>query len=118
MYNFCGKQICRSAFQIVSDVKEHNFDSLQEHVHTNGINPRIHCNKGRKAPNAFTFNEVRYIANNLQKNAIRNGIPHPAGPRARCGHPDPPPSSYHVQTQKMKSTSSILKFVERKGYAL
>ena len=92
MYNFCGKQICRSAFQIVYDVKEHNLDSLQEHVHTNGINPRIHCNKGRKAPNAFTFNEVRYIANNLQENAIRNGIPHPAGPWG--GHPDrhsPPP---------------------------
>ena len=105
-------------FQIVYDVKEHNLDRLQEHVHTNGINPRIHCNKGRKAPNAFTFNEVRYIANNLQKNAIRNGIPHPAGPRG--GHPDhpPPPSSYHVQTQKMKSTSSIPKSVERMVYSL
>ena len=29
-----------------------------------------------------------------------------------------PLSSYHVQTQTMKSTSSILKIVERMGYAL
>ena len=51
---------------IVYEVKEHTLGSLQKHVHTNGITPRIHCNKGRKAPNAFTFNKVRYVANNLQ----------------------------------------------------
>ena len=111
MFNFCGKQICRSAFQIVYEVRTQFRQFTRD-----GINPRIHCNKGRKAPDAFNFNEVRYIANNLQKNAIRNGIPHPAGPRG--GHPDPPPSSYHVQTQKMKSTSSVPKSVERMGYAL
>ena len=89
MNTFCGKQICWSAFQIVYDVKEHTLDSLQKHVHTNGITPRIHRTKiERLRPNAFTFNEVRYVANNLQNYATRNGIPHPAGPQG--GDPDPP----------------------------
>ena len=88
MYTFCGKQICRSAFQIVYDVKEHTFDSLQKHVQTNGIIPRNHSNKGRKAPHSFTFNEVRYATNNLLNYATRNGFPHPTG--SRGGNPDPP----------------------------
>ena len=107
------KKICRSAFQIVYDVKEHTLDSLQKHVQTNGITPRIHCNKSRKAPNAFTFNKVRYVANtcNLQNYATRNGTPHPAGPRG--GDPDPP-----VFLTCSDKKDEIHKHVERMGYAL
>lgn len=87
MYTFRSQQICRSAFQIVYDVKEHTLDSLQKHVQTHGATPRIHGNKGRKAPNAIKFDEILNVVQYLQNYATQNGIPQPAGPRG--GGPEP-----------------------------
>ena len=87
-YTFQNHQICRGAFQFVYDVKEHTLDSLQTHLHKHGVTPRVHGNKGKKAHNAFTFQEIQNAVQFLTHYANQHGIPQPAGPRG--GDPDPP----------------------------
>ena len=68
--------------------KEHTLDSLQKHVQTHGGTPWIHGNKGKKAPNAFKFDNIRNAVQYFQNYNSQNSIPQPVGPRS--GGPDPP----------------------------
>ncbi|XP_062609447.1 uncharacterized protein LOC134271226 [Saccostrea cucullata] len=86
-YTFQEQKICRKAFEFIYDVKEYTLDSLQKHLQSQGITPRVHGNKGRKAPNAFKFEEVKNAVQYLINYASQHGIPQPAGTRGRDTEP-------------------------------
>ncbi|XP_062575096.1 uncharacterized protein LOC134237029 [Saccostrea cucullata] len=86
-YTFQEQTICRKAFEFIYDVKEYTLDSLQKHLQSQGITPRVHGNKGRKAPNAFKFEEVKNAVQYLINYASQHGIPQPAGTRGRDTEP-------------------------------
>ena len=87
-YCFNGVDICVAAFRIIYDISEDMLKAIAKHVVSKGITPRIHGNTGKKAPNAFAFEEYQRVKTFIMTYADDYGLPQPAAPRGR--DEDPP----------------------------
>lgn len=85
---FHGAEICVAAFRVFYDIGEDMLKSIAKHVVCNGITPRVHGNSGRRAPNAFEFDEYKRVKTFITTYADDYGLPQPAA--ARGGDEDPP----------------------------
>lgn len=89
-YFFNGAEICVAAFRVIYDIGEDTcmLKSITKHVICDGITPRVHGNSGRRAPNAFEFDEYKRVKTFITTYADDYGLPQPAAARGR--DEDPP----------------------------
>ena len=82
-YSFDQRSICEAAFLLLYDIGNKAFKNLKKHYKDNGVEPRIHGHKGRRAPNTFSFRIIENVVMFLKNHADENGLPMPAAPRGR-----------------------------------
>ncbi|XP_056011257.1 uncharacterized protein LOC130051943 [Ostrea edulis] len=97
-YCFNGSEICVAAFRIIYDIGEDMLKNIAKHVLNNGITPRIHGNTGKRAPNAFDFEEYKRVKTFITTYADDYGLPQPAAPRGR----DEDPPTYQLPASHLK----------------
>ena len=56
---------------------------MKRHYKVSGVQPRIHGHRGRRAPNATSFNDIENVVKFIKKYGEDNGLPMPAAPRSR-----------------------------------
>ncbi|XP_070545908.1 uncharacterized protein [Ptychodera flava] len=86
-YDFEGLEVCRTAWQFIYVVGNKEFRNLKKHYVEHGVVPRRHGNKGKRPPNAFSFETLRKAVQFIQSFAQSNGIPMAAAPSGRDSHP-------------------------------
>lgn len=74
-YFFNGAEICVAAFRVIYDIGEDMLKSIAKHVVCNGITPRVHGKSGRRAPNAFEFDEYKRVKTYITTYADDYGLP-------------------------------------------
>ncbi|XP_053379714.1 uncharacterized protein LOC123532084 [Mercenaria mercenaria] len=84
---FKGTKVCRKAFLVCFAIGKKYLNTISSHVKTKGVIPRMHGNTGRKAHNAFSYNDVKRIVEYIKNFADEKGLPQPAAPRGRDNIP-------------------------------
>ena len=79
--------------------------ALSEHVVIQGITSRIHVNIGKRAPNAFAFEEYQRVKTFIMTYADDYGIPQPAAIMRR----DKDPPVYLPASHTKKNVYQIYK---------
>ena len=82
-YSFLDIAVCEDTFMFIHDVGNKAFKNLKRHYKENGVEPRVHGHKGRRAPNAVNFNDIENTVKFIKKYGEDNGLPMPAAPRGR-----------------------------------
>ncbi|XP_053389671.1 uncharacterized protein LOC128552653 [Mercenaria mercenaria] len=82
-YIFNGIKICQDAFLVIYDIGLWTVRALLKHMKEKGVQPRVHGNFGRKAPNAFSHETIKDAVQFLLNYASEEGLPQPAAPRGR-----------------------------------
>ncbi|XP_070573522.1 uncharacterized protein [Ptychodera flava] len=86
-YEFDGYEICEKAWRFIHDISVWSYKSLKAHYKVNGIAPREHGLKGKKAHNAFSFEIIQHVVQFIMEYSNEFGLPMPAVPRGREGTP-------------------------------
>ena len=82
-YSFLDIAVCEDSFMFIHDIGNKAFKILKHHYKVNGVEPRIHGHKGRRALNATSFNDIENVVKFIKKYSEDNGLPMPAAPRGR-----------------------------------
>ena len=82
-YVYDHRSVCKASFCFLYGIGEKALKNLQKHLHSNGVIPRTHGNKGKLPSNAFSFETVQFIVQFIKNYAVINGLPQPAAQRGR-----------------------------------
>ena len=83
-YAYDHRSVCKDAFCFLHSIGEKVLKNLQKHLKDHGITSRIHGNKGRLPPNAFSFETVKALVDFIQNYAVVFGLPQPAAQSGRA----------------------------------
>lgn len=102
-YSYDKRVVCKSVFCYLHAIGEKVLKNLQCHLKENGPTPRVHGNKGRLPPNAFSYETTKHVVDFILNYAKVFGLPQPAAGRGRAEVPPiylPASEGYNVVHQK------------------
>lgn len=76
-YIYDGVKICANAFLKLYNLSENRLKNLKKHYKNNDIIPVTHLNKGKKPPNAISFDNILKILTFIKNFASLHGLPSP-----------------------------------------
>lgn len=88
-YYHNGKELCKTSFMLVHNIKRTQLQNIIDHLRESSpaVTARTHGNVGKKPKHALTFEDTTKCVQFMLNYADVHGLPQPAAPRGRDGHP-------------------------------
>ena len=84
-YQFKDVEVCRQTFLVTHSIDEFTLKALVQHLMTNGLVSRTHGKKHRLPKNAYSFDDLRDVAQFISNYAEEHGLPQPAAINRNIG---------------------------------
>ena len=82
---FKDVEVCRQTFLVTHSIDEFTLKALVQHFMTNGLVSRTHGKKDRLPKNAYSFDDLRDVAQFISNYAEEHGLPQPAAINRNIG---------------------------------